>query len=110
MKTAKEYQDYFEKEFKKKLKEIVKENEDYNLEDAGEDATAYFFGDECTDYDAIAGMYIDYRGGDAKLALKDFKSEIEECREDGELSEYDIRVIEKLEQIIAYEEEINDVR
>ncbi len=96
MKTAIEYQQYFESEFEKKIQELLEEkksDKEYSFEDARCDATAYFCND-CEDYDAVAGMYIGYASGDASKALEDFTLEI-----DGESTEYDKAVISRLEKV-----------
>ncbi len=98
MTTAKEYQTYFENVFKKAVDEAMCNNaddEEYTKEDATEEATYHFLNDS-TDYDAVAGMYIGYAGGDAKRALEDFKDEIVD-----EPSERDKCVIKVLETIIG---------
>ena len=97
MKTAVEYQRYFESEFEKKTQEFLEENKsdyEYSFEDARYDATGYFCND-CEDYDAVAGMYIGYAAGDASKALKDFLLEID----DEEPTEYDKAVINRLEKV-----------
>ena len=98
LKTPKNYQKYFENVFAKAMDEAMKNNadgEDYTEEDAREEATYHFLNDS-TDYDAVAGMYIGYAGGDAKRALEDFKDEIVD-----EPSERDKCVIKVLETIIG---------
>ena len=98
LKTPKDYQDYFEKVFAKTVIDTIKaisDDEEYTEEDVRVETTYYFL-NESTDYDAVAGMYIGYAGGNADRALQDFKDEIVD-----EPSERDRKVIEKLEQIIA---------
>lgn len=78
LKTAKDYQSYFEEVFAKAMDEAMRnnaDNEDYTKEDARKEATYHFLNDS-TDYDAVAGIYIGYAGGKVDKALKDFCDEI----------------------------------
>ena len=97
-KTIGDYTGYFEDRFRDKVKEFMKDPE-YSLNEAKEDATAFFL-NECTDYDALTGMYLGYDDNDPRLALENFMKEIPECREDGQPNDYDNEIISRLRSLI----------
>ena len=96
--TAAGLQQYFEAEFEKTVQALLKDNEsdnEYSLEDARQEAMNYFL-NECYDYCAIAGMYINHAAGDTGKALDNFLSKIT----DENHFECDKAVINKLRRVI----------